>query len=167
MTTLPSLFALTSGRVAPGVWQVPHIPADTATQVKPLGWHLLELDVANVADKADLLNKVALAGSFPSYFGRNWDATSDCLQDLAWLGASGYLMVVRHAGIFYQEHNELSVILLEVLDETSEFWARQGVAFNTLWESDLNLSEDDRPLAYLPSATEQLGSVTEWPTPST
>ncbi len=162
-----SLFPLTSGRLAPGIWQIPTVPSDTASQVKSVGWHLLELDAAAVANKRDLLDKIALAGSFPSYFGANWDATADCLRDLAWLKASGYLMVVRNAGSFQRNQSQLSHVLLDVLSETSEYWARHGRPFNTLWESDETIADDDLPVAYLPSVNERLGSVSEWPTPST
>ncbi|WP_233257717.1 barstar family protein [Micromonospora sp. S4605] len=34
---------------------------------------------------------------FPGYFGWNWDALSDCLRDLSWLPADGYLIVIENA----------------------------------------------------------------------
>jgi hypothetical protein len=34
---------------------------------------------------------------FPSYFGFNWDALDECVADLEWLPAAGYMIVLSHA----------------------------------------------------------------------
>lgn len=41
---------------------------------------------------------------FPGWFGWNWDALSDCLRDLNWLPADGYLIVVENAHPVAVEH---------------------------------------------------------------
>jgi hypothetical protein len=31
--------------------------------------------------------------AFPAWFGHNWDALADCLTDLSWLPAAGYVLI--------------------------------------------------------------------------
>ncbi len=47
---------------------------------------------AKLADKQAVLAWYAEALRFPSYFGENWDAFSDCLTDLSWIVEKGVLM---------------------------------------------------------------------------
>jgi RNAse (barnase) inhibitor barstar len=47
--------------------------------------------------KRDLLRAVAAGLKFPNYFGHNWDALEECLNDLSWLGQqSGIVLVHKH-----------------------------------------------------------------------
>src|SRR5437868_567642 len=41
-----------------------------------------------------MFNEFAAALQFPYYFGENWAAFDECLADLAWLPATGYLITV-------------------------------------------------------------------------
>ncbi|MER7185252.1 barstar family protein [Streptomyces hyaluromycini] len=43
--------------------------------------HLVTLDLAGVADKVGLMERVASALALPGWFGRNWDALTDSLRD--------------------------------------------------------------------------------------
>jgi hypothetical protein len=38
-----------------------------------------------LSGKTKLLDALRVALEFPAYFGRNWDALSDCLQDMSWI----------------------------------------------------------------------------------
>ncbi len=46
---------------------------------------------------SDLYNELSSALQFPYYFGENWDALDECLTDLEWLHASGYVLAILHA----------------------------------------------------------------------
>lgn len=51
-----------------------------------------ELDASHWQDVNLLMSDLAKGFGFPSYFGRNWDATLDCLRDAL---ESGRLIIIR------------------------------------------------------------------------
>ena len=44
-----------------------------------------------------LFDEMAAAFQFPYYFGENWDALDECLADLSWLPAAGYVILIRES----------------------------------------------------------------------
>ena len=58
---------------------------------------------------------------FPDWFGRNWDALEDCLTDLSWRPAEGYVLLL--------EGDPGSGMLVDVLEAAAAFWAGQGKPF--------------------------------------
>ena len=72
----------------------------------------------------------AHALGFPAWFGRNWDALEDCLCDLSWLEAAGYVLLLeRHEALAGEELGTLR----EVLAAAAEFWAGEGKPFLALF----------------------------------
>ena len=64
----------------------------------PPAYFTARIDGAAVPGKAELMAALAAAFSFPSYFGRNWDALLDCLRSLPdEKPAGGYLLVIEHS----------------------------------------------------------------------
>jgi len=67
----------------------------------PPSYFVAYVDGAAVPDKAALMDALAAAFRFPSYFGKNWDALLDCLRSLPGeLPAKGYVLAVRNSGSF-------------------------------------------------------------------
>ena len=67
----------------------------------PPSYFTAYVDGALIRDKAGLLDALAAAFKFPSYFGKNWDALLDCLRSLPdELPARGYVLAVRNSGAF-------------------------------------------------------------------
>lgn len=95
--------------------------AERAEQIAASG-HL----VARVryGDKNALMKNIAAALQFPGWFGANWDALEDCLSDLSWLPAGGYVLVFEDA----RPGEELGV-LVDVLRCVAEWWAGRGKTF--------------------------------------
>ena len=70
------------------------------------------------------LQAIAGAMSFPEWFGKNWDALEDCLSDLSWREAQGYVLVFEHAAA----GDDLG-ILTDVLASAADFWKGRGKPF--------------------------------------
>jgi len=76
------------------------------------------------APKEGLLQNIARALDFPDWFGGNWDALEDCLTDLSWRAAEGYVLLFEGA----KPGDELGV-LIDVLRTAAEHWAGRGKPF--------------------------------------
>jgi RNAse (barnase) inhibitor barstar len=86
------------------------------------------LDGTRLTGKADLLRELAKAFAFPSHFGHNWDALIDCLSDLSWLPAKGYVIVLTSADAFKAADSRAHETLLEVAEDVSERWREYDAA---------------------------------------
>jgi hypothetical protein len=75
-------------------------------------------------DKPVLMKNIGAALQFPDWCGANWDALEDCLSDLSWLPASGYVLVFEDA----KPGDDLGV-LVDVLRSATEWWAGRGKPF--------------------------------------
>ena len=84
----------------------------------------LSLVRVRFADKAQLLKNIASALSFPDWFGHNWDALEDCLTDLSWRDAPGYVLLIESP----RPGDDLGV-LVDILRSSAEFWAGRGKPF--------------------------------------
>ena len=65
------------------------------------------LDGAGIQGKEQFLNHAASVLSFPDYFGNNWDAFEDCLTDMSWHEAKGFVICespnLEEDAVFLQE----------------------------------------------------------------
>jgi hypothetical protein len=83
-----------------------------------------KLDVVAVEAEEKLFDSLSRALDFPQWFGRNWDALEDLLDDLSWRKGDGHVLVFRS----YPAGEELG-ILLDVLRSSAEYWAGRGKPF--------------------------------------
>lgn len=87
------------------------------------------VDLATVRSKSELLASLARALEFPDWFGANWDALQDCLGDLSWRPAPGYVIALSHCGGFAAGAREDFDSALEVFEATADYWREQGIPF--------------------------------------
>ena len=83
-----------------------------------------ELDVVALSIGKEPVRALAAALDFPDWFGGNWDALEDCLQDLSWRKAAGRVLLLEGA----VPGDELG-ILVDVLRSSAEFWSGRGRPF--------------------------------------
>ncbi len=73
------------------------------------------VDGARCATTAGLFEEVAAALSFPDYFGGGWDAFEDCVNDLGWLPAPAYVVVVSGAEALLSAASTVSLATLDAV----------------------------------------------------
>ena len=90
---------------------------------------------------AALFTEFAQALEFPDYFGHNWDALEECLADLEWLPAKGYILLITDAASVLSNDDTEYETLLEILRDAGEAWgsgqagigARGAIPFHVLF----------------------------------
>ncbi|ARU63921.1 hypothetical protein CBW65_14750 [Tumebacillus avium] len=78
--------------------------------------------------------EIALAFPFPDYFGRNWPALNDCLNDLDWLDADSYLLCIADADQLLLDHEAHLPTFVKYLKKSVKEWVngRDDEEFPTL-----------------------------------
>lgn len=74
------------------------------------------LDGAQARDKAAFMTAIARALRFPDYFGNNWDALVDCLDELHWRDEPIVLVIDHGDELLADAPGEIDT-LLGVIDE--------------------------------------------------
>jgi hypothetical protein len=97
------------------------------------------LDATRMTDADHTFYEFSDALLFPGYFGWNWAALSDCLRDLNWLPADGYLIVVDNAPSLLSSCAKDRHTLFRILSQAVQRWAsplglpdRKGSLFKVL-----------------------------------
>ena len=111
---------------------------------RPEGSHVARIPVG-VSGKDQLMRVLEEALRLPDYFGRNWDALSDCLRDLSWLPPGRIDLV--HEALPDLPPEDLSAYV-DVLATAVGDWKPQES-----YELVVIFSERDRPrvLEFLPA----------------
>ena len=97
-----------------------------------LGLHAAHVDLEDCSEEADLFRRIAGALEFPDWFGANWDALFDCLTDLSWLPARGYVLVLENGGELADAAPQSLQRLRDLLIETAAAWRERGIAFRAV-----------------------------------
>lgn len=90
-----------------------------------LGFTVAAIDFGGCTGKDDALARFARALRFPDWFGGNWDALQDCLSDLSWLRAEGYLLLLDDVAQWRAADPESFGITLEILEQAGNAWRLQ------------------------------------------
>ena len=84
------------------------------------------IHLSGTGDKQALMQRIAAALQFPSWFGANWDALEDCLGDLSWSRAGGHVLLFEGAAELPADERG---ILLDVLASAAASWKERGRPF--------------------------------------
>jgi RNAse (barnase) inhibitor barstar len=110
-----------------------------------LRFAVLAVDLRGCRDADAAMPEIADALRFPEWFGENLDALADCLSDLSWFPAEGYVLLLEHTAEWRAQEPETLEAVLEILNQTAERWAEDRVPF---W-------------AFLPVSTRELEAINE------
>lgn len=119
------------------------LPAGTTASAlikAPAGFVLRVINGKKCATSAGLFTEFARALGFPDYFGHNWDAMEECLADLEWLPAKGYVLLLSDAQAVLADDEDEYETLLEILSDAGEAWSKgqagggsKAIAFHALF----------------------------------
>jgi len=73
--------------------------------------------------KIALFEEFARALKFPDYFGHNWDAFDECINDLEGLDGTGYVVAVSKAERLLPDDDVEYAKLIDILSNAGSEWA--------------------------------------------
>ncbi len=104
------------------------ITTDLEKSLLEHGFFVARIDRAKVFDKDTLMHALYQACQFPAYFGFNFDALEECLNDLEWLEAKGFALVFHDFALLEERAPEDAKTFLEIVRDVSERRRKDGVA---------------------------------------
>jgi hypothetical protein len=121
---MDKLLAILNGERSPGLYRLTtDVNIDELSSVcQEYGFQFFYINGKQVTSKAEFLQASAKTMNFPDYFGDNWDAFTDCMTDLSWLSADGYILLyTQPENLAYNDPSEWS-IALDIFQEAVEYW---------------------------------------------
>jgi len=112
-----------------------HLTADArelARAAAAAGLMVIYVDIGHAHDKEGFLTDASRAMRFPDWFGGNWDAFADCLKDLSWLQAKGWVVILEKSKHFCGGHGHEFKEAMGIMAESAAYWRSQGKPFWTL-----------------------------------
>ena len=88
--------------------------------------------ISRVTDREAFLAAVGKPSAFPDWYGHNWDALADCLTDLSWMAADGYVIALDHADAFARANPTDFATALSIFQDAADTWREDGIPFWTL-----------------------------------
>jgi len=103
---------------------------------------LFTVDLSSAPSKRSAMAVLSRDLAFPDYFGNNWDALADCLNDFGWAPAAGYVLRLSGTDALARGAPRDVVMLLEILQEAAQRWSDEGVPFYVLLDDAESAGED-------------------------
>lgn len=102
---------------------------DLAGVARAAGLSTARISLEAVRTKDELLARFASVLGFPEWFGMNWDALEDCLTDMSWRPAEGYLVLIDGIDGLDDLSLEDRRVLFEILRSCARYWAGQATPY--------------------------------------
>lgn len=103
-----------------------------AAAAQALDFALIRIGFKGCSDKDDALVRIARAMDFPEWFGGNWDALADCLSDMSWRPADGYVLLLEDVEGWRTKAPDDFDTVIDIFNEAAIGWARMRRPFWTL-----------------------------------
>ena len=88
----------------------------------------------NLKSKEELLNTIAEQLHFPLYFGKNWDALYDCMNDFTWTNC--FRIVIVHKDLPVIGDDNLKIYLNILSESVAEWKSRNEHKLFIIFPSD-------------------------------
>ena len=115
-----------------GVFQLGADPREFAQAAAAAKLAVYRIDIGHAHGKDEFLATVAGALRFPAGFGGNWDALADCLKDLSWADAPGWVVMLEKSKHFCDGHRHEFDEAMDIMAEAAVYWRSLGRPFWTL-----------------------------------
>ncbi|SDI20253.1 barstar family protein [Propionivibrio dicarboxylicus] len=100
-----------------------------------LGQAFFVVDLSRARNVPGFIKAMQRDLAFPEWFGGNLDALLDCLTDLSWHPAPGYIIVLSESDALKAMPTSLAA-LNEVLSCAVDAWNKRGIAFRIFYLQD-------------------------------
>lgn len=108
-------------------WLKSHVAVDELSKLsKAHHMAFFHLEGKKIEKKEQFLNHAAVAMHFPDHFGNNWDAFEDCITDLEWIDAEGYVIYFDHTEAFAEHHESQLETVTELFQDAVTYWKGEG-----------------------------------------
>ena len=101
-----------------------------------------------IGDKDAYLGAASEAMGFPDYFGHNWDAFEECVRDLGWVPAAGYVLLYDHFDRFASADPSSWKMAHDILDSAVQYWSTKGIPFYVLLKGTPPAAQDGATLRW-------------------
>jgi len=105
---------------------------DIRQAAEAAGLEYAVIELHGITDRTGFLAAVACAMHFPKYFGMNWDALHDCLTDLSWRPAAGYVLFFAGFSAFSDSSPVDAGTAVRILSTSAIFWRENEVPFHAV-----------------------------------
>ena len=108
---------------------------DLQNAASTLGQHFLYANLAHAQTKQDVLDLIAAQFTFPSHFGKNFDALYDCMTDpLHKSGPQpGFIVVLEQIPATVKFDKEAREQLLDIFRDASDYWGDRKIPFRCFY----------------------------------
>ena len=118
-----------------GVYHLPHTDKQVIiAAAKAKDFATFRVNLTKAGNKDQMLADIGKGLKFPDWFGHNFDALADCLADMAWRPADGYLVLLEHCDGIHGKAEADFVTTLQVFEQAANEWREEGIPFWCLVE---------------------------------
>lgn len=109
---------------ASGVYRLPASVSRKDLEQRLAGrrFGFFRIDGSHIQTKEQFLRRAASAMLFPEYFGHNWDAFQDCITDMSWHAAEGFVILYADPGPFLDSAPDDFNVAMEIFRDACDYW---------------------------------------------
>ena len=93
------------------------------------------LDGNRISGPYNCLLEAAEAMHFPDYFGNNWNAFEECIRDLEWIPAQGYIIFYSNFMKFAKKDPNQFKIALSIFQVAVDYWQGEKIPMYILLQN--------------------------------